>query len=81
MSVNLSKHWKTHAKDNDFITNVISANQHSQRLLSEDIQIPETFLQAYLLFPALLPEGPKELAHSLDGDFDSICIMKRVLQH
>ena len=25
---NVNKHWKRRAKDNDFITNVISANQH-----------------------------------------------------
>ena len=28
MSVNVNKHWKTCAKGNDVITNVISANQH-----------------------------------------------------
>ena len=28
MSTTVNKHWKTHAKGNDIITNVISANQH-----------------------------------------------------
>ena len=42
-SANVTKHWKTRAKGNDVITNVISANQHSGiDFFDIDIQIPET---------------------------------------
>ena len=39
----LNKHWKTHSKGNDIITNVISAIQHfTSTFFDADIQIPET---------------------------------------
>ena len=37
MSANVNKHWKTRAKSNDVITNVISANQHFASTFSMQI--------------------------------------------
>ena len=44
ISTNVNKHWKTCAKGNDVITNVISVNQHFFRInfFDADIQIPKT---------------------------------------
>ena len=36
-SANVNKHWKTSAKENDVITNVISANQHFASTFSMQI--------------------------------------------
>ena len=36
-SANVNKYWKTHAKGNDIITNVISANQHFASIFSMQI--------------------------------------------
>ena len=36
-SANVNKHWKTRAKGNDIITNVISANQHFASNFSKQI--------------------------------------------
>ena len=53
---NVNKHWKTRAKGNGVITNVVSANQHFAwtkfRLdfFDADIKIPKTKLQALLYF-------------------------------
>ena len=42
-SANVNEHWKTRAKGNDVITNVISANQRFRiDFCDTDIQIPET---------------------------------------
>ena len=62
---NVNKHWKTRAKGNDIMTSVISANHHFASTFSEqikvdgDIQIPQTWLQALLPFPAPPPERPR----------------------
>ena len=41
-SGSVNKHWKTHTKGNDIITNVTSTNQHfSLTFFDADIQIPE----------------------------------------
>ena len=45
ISANVNKHWKTRAKGNEAITNVISANQHfASTFFDADIQIPETYI-------------------------------------
>ena len=63
-SANVNKHWKTRAKGNDVITNVISANQHfASKKFNAYIQIPQTQLQTLLPFLAPPPERPAELAH------------------
>jgi len=42
-SANVNKHWKTRAKSNYVIINVISANQRfASTFVDADIQIPET---------------------------------------
>ena len=58
-----NKHWKTRAKGNDVITNVISANQHiASKKFDAYIQFPQTQLQALLPFPVPPPKRPGELA-------------------
>ena len=58
-----NKHWKSRAKGNDVISNVISANQHfASKKFNAYIQIPHTHLQALLPFLAPPPERPGELA-------------------
>ena len=67
-----NKHWKTSAKGNDVISNVISANQHfASKKFDADIQIPQTQLQALLPFLAPPPERPGELTrrHTKQGHF------------
>ena len=57
-----NKHWKTRAKDNDVISNVIFANQHfALKTFIVYIQIPQTQLQVLLSFLAPPPERPGEL--------------------
>ena len=59
-----NKHWKTRAKGNDVISNVISANQHfASKKFDADIQISQTQLQALLPFLVPPPERPGELTH------------------
>ena len=66
----VNKHWKTCAKGNDVITNVISTNHHYICIdfFDTDIQIPETWLQALLPFPTPPPEHLGELAHRLEPE-------------
>ena len=62
-SANVSKHWKTRAKGNDVITNVISANQHfastfSMHRFSNSRHVNESFISF---------SRPGELARRLTG--------------
>ena len=56
-SANVNKHWKTRAKGNDVITNVISANQH----FASTIQIPEMSYKLSFLFPPRSKTSPESL--------------------
>ena len=66
-SANVNKLWKTRAKGNDVITNVISANQHFASTFSMQIFNFQRWvvLQAFLSFPVLKQECPGELARRL----------------
>ena len=65
-SSNVNKHWKTCAKGNDVITNVISANQHFASTFSMQIvKFQRRSLLALLPFPAPPQEGPRDLARRL----------------
>ena len=80
-SANENKHWKTSAKSNDVITNVISANQHF--LLTFSMQIFKFYrrcckLSPFLSFPAPLPERHRELARRLlSAEVDQLTVKYR----
>ena len=59
-SANVNKHWKTRAKGNDVITNVICATQHFADFSDADIQIPELSF----LFPPRRQSAPENLLAS-----------------
>ena len=65
-SANENKHWKTRAKDNDVITNLIPVQSAFRiRFFDADIQIPERKLQALsLVFP---PRRQNETENLLAG--------------
>ena len=60
-STNINKHWKTSAKGNDVITNVISANQHFASTFSMQIFKFQMWLQVLLPFSAPPPDAPESL--------------------
>ena len=64
-SANVNKGWKTCAKSNDVITNVISANQHFASTFRCRYSNSREAVQALLPFPAPPPERPGELARRL----------------
>ena len=61
-SANVTKHWKTRAKGNDVITNVISANQHFASTISMQIF---KFQRRSCKLSFLFPSRPRELARRL----------------
>ena len=61
-SANVNKHWKTRSKNNDVITNVISANQHFASTFSMQIF---KFQRRNCKLSFLLLERPGELARRL----------------
>ena len=61
-SANVNKHWKTRAKGNDVITNVISANQHFASTFSMEIF---KFQRRSCKLSFLLPQRFGELARRL----------------
>ena len=61
-SANVNKHWKTSAKGNDVITNVISANQHFAPTLSMPIfKFQRRSCKLSFLFPPGRQSAPESL--------------------
>ena len=61
-NANVNKHWKTCAKGNDVITNVISANLHFASSILMQIFKFQRRSCTLLPFPTLPPQHPGELA-------------------
>ena len=61
ISANVNKHWKTRARGNNVITNVISANTHFASTFSNSRDVVESSP----FFPAPPPECPGEVARRL----------------
>ena len=58
----LNKHWKTHSKGNDIITNVISAIQHVTSTFSMQIfKFQRHSCKLSFLFPPRCQKGPESL--------------------
>ena len=67
-STNVNKHWKTNAKGNDIITNIISTNQHSTLTFwMHPFKFQRRSCKLSFLFPPLhqTPPPPTPLPKSL----------------
>ena len=65
-SANVNKHWKTRAKGNDVITNVISANQHFASTFSMQIfKFQRRSCKLSFLFPPRRQSAPESLLAGL----------------
>ena len=61
-SANVNKHWKTRAKHNNVITNVISANQHFASTFSMQIfKFQKRSCKLSFLFPPRRQSAPESL--------------------
>ena len=66
-SANVNKHWKTRAKGNDVITNVISANQHFASTFSMQIfKFQRRSCKLSFLFPPRHQSAPESLLEGYD---------------
>ena len=73
-NTNVNKHWKARAKDNDVITNVISANHHFASTFSMQIlKFQRRIFRTLLPFRAPTPERLGELARRLILSNNSLC--------